>query len=134
MQNKVHKAESLVPAGKTQGGVVNTFGWDVAFISIPDGMVASRITLRGTFDGTYWFPIVNESGVQVVFSTLIKNPIVAPGTLNAPTVPPGTLNPNPAVLPIPKTARLEGVPFLMAITNQPDKSDQRIGFYLVEEK
>lgn len=120
------KAESRIYAKKTDGNPIDIRGRKVGFIEVPAGMDGNELTFHGCFEGSQWFVVLDEKGQPVTHSTRwLARPLAAQEAQ--------TLQPAPVVVPIPILEEyLEGIAFLIPVSNRPESADRVINFYLKE--
>lgn len=116
------KKVSVIPGGSAQGQAIYTFGNPPSFFGIPAGMTGSFLNLLGSFDGLFFFPLLDYNGKQISVPTKTLLPANNPD-------PDGPV----AIIPFALTELLEGVQFIQPVSNAKEAANRKIELYLIDD-
>jgi hypothetical protein len=113
---------SIISANSDQGRPIYTQGNPPSFFGLPAGMTGSQLSFLGSFDGNFFFPILDYNRQPLSFPTRILQPAKNP-ILTGPA----------AIIPFEQTELLEGIQFIQPVSNAKEAANRTIELYFVDD-
>jgi hypothetical protein len=121
---KLQKIESLIQAGKTEGGVAYLGGRPPRFIGLPVNetgnvdLISKTLTFKATITGSDWFTVLDSTGERLSIDLkLIKQSVK------------GIDGPGPAILPITNPALFDGMITIVPVIEKVETMHKLIQFF-----